>query len=186
MAVTFNINSKVVTYSDVNAIYLVGSTIIGQDVENGGYSITVQHNTGNACDGTGVFIQLKDTIPWTRISAEFWTRGTAACWSFMQPGGYGSGSGDGNILTYNESLGDRCLRTYLSQDEAQFITHDKVSACDNEANNFMRYNSTTYRKSTFVRRRNVNGSLGGVHHGRACSEVGSNALTIIKNIRIWR
>lgn len=186
MSVSFNVAPQIVQFSDVNAIYLIGATIISQDIENDGYSIRIQHNTGNACDSTGVYIQLKDNIPWTKISAEFWTTGAAACWTYMQPGGYGSTNGDGNIYSYDESLGDRCLRTSLAQDDAQFVSHAKASACDNDANNFMRYNTTTFRKCTFVRRRNVNGSLGGIHHGRACSEIGSNAVTIIKNIRIWR
>lgn len=186
MSVVYNINPKIVTYNDVNAIYLVGATIISQDLENDGYKLTVQHNTGSSCDSSGVYIQLKDNIPWTKISAEFWTTGAAACWTYMQPGGYGSSSGDGNIYSYDESAGDRCLRTYLAQDESQFYNHAKANACDNNSDNFMRYNTTTFRKCTFVRRRIVNGSLGGVHHGRACSEVGSNAITIIKNIKVWR
>lgn len=186
MSVILNINPVIINYTDVNAIYLVGATIISQDVENDGYSLTVQHNTGNACDSTGVFVQLKDTIPWTKISAEFWTKGAAACWTYMQPGGFGSTNGDGNIYSYDESQGDKCIRTYLAQDEPQFSSHVKANACDNDENNFMRYNTTTFRKCTFVRRRNVNGSLGGIHHGRACSEVGANAITVIKNIRVWR
>lgn len=186
MSVIYNINSYTVKFPDVNAVYLVGATIVNQSEDEGGYTITVQHNTGNACDSTGVFVQLKDSIPWSRISAEFWTTGAAACWTYMQPGGYGSNSGDGNIFSYDEAAGDRCIRTYLAQDDAQFVTHAKANACDNDANNFMRYNTTTFRKCVFIRRRNVNGSLGGIHHGRACSEIGSNAITIIKNIRIWR
>lgn len=186
MSVGYNINPLVIQYSDINAIYLVGATIISQDIENDGYTIRIQHNTGSSCDSTGVFVQLKDTILWTKISVEFWTTGAAACWTYMQPGGYGSTNGDGNIFSYDESAGDRCIRTFLAQDDAQFITHDKANACDNDANNFMRYNTTTFRKCTFVRRRNVNGNLGGIHHGRACSETGANAITIIKNIRVWR
>ena len=185
MAVIYGINPTIVKASDVNTIFLVGATILSQTEENGGYSITIRHDTGSDCSSTGVFVQLKDTIQWTKISCEFWTTGAAACWSYMEPAGYGSNNGDGNILTYNESLGDRCVRTYLSQNEPAFASHNKSKACDNDANNFMRYNKTTFRKCAFVRRRNVNGSLGGIHHGRACNEVGSNAITIIKNIRVW-
>lgn len=186
MAVIYNINSYAIKFPDINSVYLVGATILSQSEDEGGYTITVRHDTGSACDSTGVFVQLKDTVTWSRISAEFWTTGAAACWTYMQPGGYGSTSGDGNIYSYDEAAGDRCIRTYLAQDDAQFITHAKANACDNDANNFMRFNTTTYRKCVFVRRRIVNGNLGGVHHGRACSEVGANAITIIKNIRVWR
>ena len=187
MSTIYNINPVIVGPDDVNTIYLVGATILQQDVDSkGGYSLAVRHNTGSACDSTGVYIQLNDTIPWRHISVEFWTKGAAACWTYMQPGGYGSTNGDGNIYSYDESAGDKCIRTYLAQDEAQFSSHAKANACDNDSNNFMRYNTTTFRRCTFVRRRIVNGNLGGIHHGRACSEVGSNAITIIKNIRIWR
>lgn len=186
MAVAYGQTGQIIRPEHVNTIILVGASIISQGEVNGCFELTVQHNTGNSCDSTGVFVQLRDFISWTKISAEFWTKGAAACWTYMQPSGYGSSGGDGNIFTYDEALGDRCLRTYLAQDDAQFITHAKANACDNDSNNFMRYNTTTFRKCTFVRRRNVNGNLGGVHHGRACSEIGSNAITVIKNIVVWK
>ena len=186
MSTFYGRKAERVTYAHVNSVVLVGASIQSQSDDDGGYQLRVQHNTGNACDSSGVFIQLKDFIPWTGISVEFQTTGAAACWAFMQPGGYGSSGGDGFIASYDEALGDRCVKTYLAQDDAQFISHAKASACDNDANNFMRYNTTTFRNCTFVRRRIVNGSLGGIHHGRACSEIGANAITIIKNIYVWR
>jgi len=186
MSTFYGRKAERVTYAHVNSVVLVGASIQSQSDDDGGYQLRVQHNTGNACDSSGVFIQLKDFIPWTGISVEFQTTGAAACWTFMQPGGYGSGGGDGFISSYDEALGDRCVKTYLAQDDAQFVSHAKASACDNDANNFMRYNTTTFRNCTFVRRRIVNGSLGGIHHGRACSEIGANAITIIKNIYVWR
>lgn len=186
MSTFYGRKAERVTFAHVNSVVLVGATILSQSDVDGGYEIRVQHNTGNACDSTGVFVQLKDFISWTGISAEFQTTGAAACWTYMQPGGYGSSGGDGFIASYDEALGDRCVKTYLAQDEAAFASHAKASACDNDANNFMRFNTTTFRKCTFVRRRIVNGSLGGIHHGRACSEIGSNAITIIKNIYVWK
>jgi len=186
MSTFYGRKAERVTYAHVNSVVLVGASIQSQSDDDGGYQLRVQHNTGNACDSSGVFIQLKDFIPWTGISVEFQTTGAAACWTFMQPGGYGSGGGDGFISSYDEALGDRCVKTYLAQDDAQFVSHAKANACDNDANNFMRYNTTTFRNCTFVRRRIVNGSLGGIHHGRACSEIGANAITIIKNIYVWR
>lgn len=185
MSIFYGRKAERVQMAHITSVVLVGATIIQQSDVDGGYEIKVQHTTGNACDSTGVFVQISDFIPWKGISVEFHTTGSAACWTYMQPGGYGSSGGDGNIYSYDESLGDRCVKTYLAQDDAQFSSHAKASACDNDANNFMRYNTTTFRRCTFVLRRNVNGSLGGVHHGRACSEVGSNAITIIKNIYVW-
>lgn len=185
MSVVYGRRAERVQIANVNSVILVGATILEQSNVNGGYEIKFQHNTGNACDSSGVFVQLLDFIPWKGISVEFQTTGSAACWTFMQPGGYGSSGGDGNIYTYDESLGDQCVKTFLAQEDAQFSSHAKANACDNDANNFMRYNTSTFRKCTFIRRRNVNGSLGGIHHGRACSEIGSNAITIMKNIYVW-
>ena len=186
MATLYGRNGYRVTQALVNSIGLVGATITSQSDVDGGFQIQFQHTAGNACDSSGVAVLIKDFIPWTGISAEFWTTGSAACWTFMQPSGYGSTYGDGNIYTYDESLGDRCVKTYLAQDDAQFSSHAKANACDNDANNFMRYSTTTFRKCTFVRRRNVNGNIAGIHHGRACSEIGANSVTIIKNIYVWK
>lgn len=186
MSTFYGRTAERVTFAHVNSVVLVGATILQQSDVGGGYEIKVQHNTGNVCDSSGVFVQISNFIPWTGISVEFQTTGHAACWTYMQPGGYGSGGGDGNIYSYDESAGDKCIRTYLAQDDSQFASHAKANGCDNDANNFMRYNTTTFRRCTFIRRRIVNGSLGGIHHGRACSEIGSNAITIIKNIYVWR
>lgn len=186
MSIFYGRNAERVQMVHVTSVVLVGATILQQSDVNGGYEIKVQHNTGASCDSTGVFVQISDFIPWKGISVEFQTTGAAACWTYMQPGGYGSSGGDGNIFSYDESAGDRCVKTFLAQDDPQFASHAKANACDNDSNNFMRYNTTTFRNCTFIRRRNVNGNLGGVHHGRACSETGSNAITIIKNIHVWR
>lgn len=166
-----------ITQALVNSIVLEGSTILSQSDVDDGFEIKFQHNVGG-CGANNVLVQLKDFIPWTGISAEFWVSGASACWSFMEL--------QGNIASYDEALGDRCVKTYLAQEDAQFSSHAKASACDNDANNFMRYNTTTFRKCTFVRRRSVNGSLAGVHHYRACNETGANAVTIIKNIYVWK
>jgi hypothetical protein len=189
MASTSGQSATKVTSADISSIGLLGAAITSQGDVDGTYQITVQHNAGNLCDSSGITLFLKDNFAWTHISAEFWTTGAAACWSYMNSPGYGQGyaylAGDGNMLMFNASLGDTVVHSYLAQLESQFISHDWTSACDNDANNFMRYNTTTFRKFTMVRRRNVNGSLAGIMHGRACNEIGANAVTIIKNIRIW-
>jgi hypothetical protein len=181
MSIAYGRSGILVTQAMVQSVTLVGTTITAQDNTNG-YSVTVRHDTGDGCQSSGFTINLYDNIPWKGISAEFWVTGNAACWTFMQPGGYGA---EGNLYAYDESQGDRCVKTYLAQDTAQFASHAKASACDNDENNFMRYNTGTYRKCTFIRRRNVNGSLAGVSHGRACSSAGAGSITIVKNIYIW-
>lgn len=176
----------------INSIGITGGTILSTEnnTENG-FTVTFQHDTVG-CGGpdSGIFVELKDTILWSRISCRFRLLGTAACWSFMNTGGgnYGAdagSSGTGYMLPYSEANGDKILRSYLAQLESQFITHDKVYACDNDSNNFMRYNGGEYKTFTIVRRRSVSATLAGIHHGRSCNSAGTGAITIIDQIRIW-
>ncbi len=182
----------IVTTEYINSLNTTGATVLSQsyDTDNG-YTVTIQHDLAG-CGGaeTGFFIEIKDPFPWRNMSCRFRLLGGAACWSFMNTGGsnYGTAagsSGTGYMLSYSEAAGDRIIRTYLAQDDPQFATHDKVFACDNDTNNFMRYNTGEYRSFTMVRRRNVNGSLAGVHHGRSCNSTGGGSITIVDQIRIW-
>jgi hypothetical protein len=192
MASAYGPNGNSVVASLVNSVNITGGTVLSafDDFENG-FTVTFRHDT-TGCGGpdSGIFVEIKDFIPWKYMSCRFRLLGTAACWSFMNTGGgnYGGAagsSGTGYMLAYNESLGDRIIRTYLAQDDAQFIGHDKVYACDNESSNFMRYNGDQYKTFTIVRRRSVSASLAGVHHGRSCNSSGSGSITIIDQIRVW-
>lgn len=188
MSVFYGRTAYRVTSPEVSSVDTTGGTIITQGDVDGGFQVTFQHDL-SGCGGpdSGVFIAIRDFVAWTYMSAEFWMLGTASCWSFNEAG-YGAAVGNGgtgNMLTYSEAAGDKCIRTYLAQDDPQFVTHNKVTGCDNDSNNFMRYNGSTYRRCTFVRRRNVNGQLAGPQHGRSCNATGSGALTIIKNIYVW-
>lgn len=188
MGMFYGQTGTIIQPGHVNGVYTTGGTILSQGYDTRGFSVTFRHDlSGCGSPDSGIFVELKDFIPWTMMSVEFLVLGQAACWSF-NTSGYGNAvgnSGTGNIDTYNEALGDRCVKTYLAQDEPAYLTHNKVYACDNNADNFMRFNTGVYRKCTFVRRRNINGSLAGPHHGRSCNSTGAGSLTIIQNIVVW-
>jgi hypothetical protein len=189
MSVNAGPHGTLVVAAQVNSVQITGGTILSQgDVSEVGFQTRFQHDLGG-CGGpdSGIFVEIKDFIPWTFMSAQFLLMGSASCWSF-NTSGYGSAVGNGgtgNMIYYDATLGDSCIRTYLAQGDPAFITHSIFNACDNDANNFMRFNTGVYRSCTFVRRRNVNGSLAGVHHGRSCNASGSGAITIIQNIYVW-
>lgn len=191
MPIAYGPAGLIVSAAEVNAVNVTGATVLSQvDDVDGGYVATFQHDL-SGCGGpdSGFYIELKDPFPWKWMSCRFRLLGAAACWSFMNTSAYGTAvgaSGTGNMINYNEAAGDRIIRTYLAQDDPQFSTHDKTTACDNDANNFMRYNTGVYRYFTMVRRRNLGfGNLAGIHHGRSCSSTGSGSITIVDQIRIW-
>lgn len=187
MATFYGMNSYTVNNNMVQSVTTTGGTILSQGDVNGSYEVTFRHDL-SGCGGpqSGILILLKDIIPWTNISFEWLGNGIAACWSFMGTGdNYGTETGTftGNLLAYNEALGDLVTRTYLTWEVPQYQRVNKTVACDNEADNFFRFNSGEYKSFRMKRRRDVNGSLAGIHHGRSCNTTSSN--TIIRNIRVW-
>ena len=194
MAVHTGQKTYKVISSNIDAISITGATILesGNIGPNGGYQVKVQHDlTGCGGADSGFFIKLNDSTKWTNISYEVLVLGSAACWTFNEQG-FGQAAdttgqlGNGNLLQYNESLGDNVTWPSLSWEQAQFKTHNKVYACDNNVNNFFVYNTGSYRSFVMKRRRNTaNSNFAGIHCGRSCSATGSGAITIIRNIRIW-
>lgn len=187
MATGYGIASTLVTSDLVNQVKLGGyDTIVSAETgnigPNGGYQVKTEYPTFN-CSNSGVFVELLDTIPWTNITYEILTTGASACWTFNRTG-YGPTPTDGNMASYNESLGDRVSRPKNSWEVAAFQSHAKDYACDNNSNNFHHGNFQVGNPKTFFmqRRRNVNGSLAGPHVGKACTGAGT---TMIRNIRIW-
>lgn len=181
MGLVYGAVTNKVTSGDINAITLINATIdtsfTGNNGTDGSYQIKVNH-TNCGCNSTQVDIQLKDNISWTYITFEVDSTGASACWGFN----HGSYSGTGNLLGYDESSGDRVFENVNSWENPQFQTHNRTVACDNDSNNFMRYNENGPRVFCMKRRRNVNGSLAAISFGRACN---CNGTTIIRNIRIW-
>jgi len=188
MGTVYGINSTIVTTDMINSVTTTGGTILSQTTGATPYEITFRHDlSGCGSADSGILILINDTIPWTNISFTWSGTGTASCWSFMHPSsnfGSATGTATGNLLSYDESLGDTIVRPYLTWEVSAYQSHGKIYACDNDANNFFRFNSGEYKSFHMTRRRNVNGSLAGIHHGRSCNSTSSN--TIIRNIRIWR
>lgn len=187
MATVYGINSLKVTTDMIDSVTTTGGTIISQSDISTGYEIVFRHDlSGCGSADSGILILLKDTIPWTNLSFQWLGNGTAACWSFMDASsnfGSATGTGTGNMLAYSEAAGDVLIKNYLAWEVSAYQSHGRTYACDNDANNFFRFNSGEYKTFQMTRRRNVNGSLAGIHHGRSCNTTASN--TIIRNIRIW-
>jgi hypothetical protein len=188
MSTVYGINSLKVSASMIDSVTTTGGTIIEQtDNPNTGYQITFRHDlAGCGNPNSGILILLKDIIPWTRISFEWLGNGTASCWSFMDSSsnhGTSTGTATGNLLGYSESLGDVITKPNLTWEVPAYQSHPRTTACNNDNNNFFRFNESLYKSFRMTRRRNINGSLAGIHHGRSCNSTG--AFTIIRNIRIW-
>lgn len=191
MATTYGIATTLVTTANVNLVGTTGGTIIsaGNNGPLDGYQIIFQHDTGGcgSAPDSGVYIELNDINPWMNITFEWLGVGFAACWSFTHSSGFGGGAGPvaANLINYDEAAGDRVSRPFLTWEVAQFQSHSKVYACDNDDNNFFRYNEGVYRSFFMKRRRNSSLTYAGIHHGRSCNSTGAGATTIIRNIRIW-
>lgn len=198
----------IVKLSDVNNVYTNNMTIVtSANGLDGNYVFEGTHNTGG-CGGpdSGVFIQLKDTIAWSKITVRFTVTGVSACWTFMGGGNSSDGSNNGvdgtvggnygnagtppiemsnfpggNIQVYNETLGDRMFwDDGAFSSSAGFIR--KLNACDNDVTNFFRYGATKQFWVT-CRRKPASSGLAGVWAGRSCNQTGVN--TKIENIIIW-
>lgn len=173
--------SSVTTYGGV-------ITSQGNTEPDGSYAITFRHDNGGCGNpDSGILILINDNISWTKIAFDWEGNGTASCWSFMNTGGsnYGAttGTSDGNMLQWSATNGDAIINPYLTWEVPEYQSHDRFYACDNNANNFFRFNSGSYKKFRMVRTRNSSGNLAGIHHGRSCNS--TSAYTIIKNIYIW-
>jgi hypothetical protein len=144
---------------------------------------TMLTNSANGCQSnSSIFVQLKDIFPWTRVYSRFFTTGTAACWGWNGNNGYGEGrtssERQGHLLAYNASLKDFTKNEFNVWNSPQYRKY--FSACDNNADNYMRFNSTG-RSFDISSRRNNMEVLAGPSHGRTCSGTGT---VIISNIRI--
>lgn len=191
MAQNFGPKSLLITSANVDSVNITGGTILSVGDTVNGYEVQFRHDL-SGCGGpdSGVFVKLNDSFVWNNISWTWLGIGSAACWSFNVPG-FGAaadpaGSGTGNLQSYNTGLGDAIVDPYLCWEDPQFQSHDRTYACDNDANNFMRYNTGSYRSFVMKRRRSSMASLAGIHHGRSCNSAGSESITIIRGIRIWK
>lgn len=187
MAAGYGIQSTLVTSAQIWSVNLgsydsIVTAETGNVGPNGGYQIKTEYS-GYGCSSSGIYLELTDSIPWTNLTYEVILTGNSACWTFND-NAYAPGAAYGNMLTYNESAGDRISRPLNSWEVPAFQSHGKTYACDNNSNNFYHGSFNSNNPKTFFmrRRRNVNGSKAGPQMGRACTGTGT---TIIRNIRIW-
>lgn len=182
-----------VTQSMVDSVTTTGGTIISQGNTgyNNGYEIVFQHDTaGCGLAASAIVILLKNTSPnWKFITWEWRGTGTASCWTFNSTAAWALDSGSsynlGYLQAYNESLGDGVFNSFLSWEVAAYQSHNRVLACDNDANNFFRFNSSQFKSFFMKRRRDSSGNLAGIHHSRSCNSTGSGSRTHIRNIYVY-
>jgi hypothetical protein len=191
VAVNYNQRAKRVMYSDIHSVTLFNIVMTKNTDENGRYIFEGYHTTGGCgvAQDSGVLILLKDDILWNKMCFRFECLGTASCWSFMDSASnYGGSTGTptGNMLAYSEASGDRLHDNFLTWEVPAYQSHNRTHACDNEANNFFRFDGGVFRKFRMTRRRNVGAGLAGIHHGRSCNTAGAgSAVTRITDIFIW-
>lgn len=182
-----------VTQSMVDSVTTTGGTIISQGNTgyNNSYEIVFQHNlAGCGNPGSALVLSLKDTSPnWRFITWEWRGTGTASCWAFNNVGAWALGETTahnlGYLQAYNESLGDGVFNSFLSWEIPQHQTHNRVVACNNNANNFFRFNSAQFKSFFMKRRRDLSGNLAGIHHSRSCNSTGVGSRTHIRNIYVY-
>lgn len=193
MSTKYGTLSFPVTQSMVDSVTTTGGTIISQGDTgyNNSYEIVFQHDTGGCgAAASAIVILLKETNPkWRFITWEWRGTGTSACWAFNHTGAWaleGTTSYNlGYLLAYNESLGDKVFNNYLTWEVPAYQSHNKVVACDNDANNFFRFNSAQFKSFFMKRRRDSSGNLAGIHHSRSCNSTGTGSRTHIRNIYIY-
>jgi len=185
--------SFLVTSNMVDSVTTTGGTIISQGNTgyNNSYEIIFQHDlNGCGTPASAIVILLKDTTPnWKYITWEWRGIGTASCWNFNHTAAWAlSGTSAynlGYLQAYNESLGDKVFNTYLTWEIPAYQTHSKVTACNNDANNFFRFNGAEYKSFFMKRRRDTSGNLAGIHHSRSCNSTGTGSRTHIRNIFVY-
>jgi hypothetical protein len=191
MGTVYGKSSILITPNDINNVIVDNTgrtTYTVTTAANGGAIVTVDMlaDLSNSCaSNNGVFIELKDTIEWTRLYVRFISTGVASCWGWNGNNGYGSGftstQAQGNLRAYNESLGDFTKNEFNVWNLPQFQKY--FSACDNNSTNYMHssFQVGTSRGFDMFCRRNNTAVLAGPSHGRTCSNTGS---LIISDMRI--
>lgn len=183
MSTNYGRTSRRIGSFDINLLTVANGTVLSSGEDSyGGYFIKFQFDN-NGCGVTPdsrFSIELKDQTPWTNISYEAYNQGTAACWDFNAGGTFGLG----NLLAYNSSI-DTISRAVNCFELPQFTK--KMSACDNNSDNFMHGNFFvgSYRSFFVTRRRNLTTSLANLNFQRSCCSTGTGSFIIVRNIFVW-
>lgn len=186
MSVKYGTKSVRLTSADINQVVQANCTVLdsGNDPSDGSYYLKMQPNNGGcgATPNSKFYIELKDNIPWTKISYEVYIVGAASCWNFNQGGSYGLG----NFLSFDTASGDRVFYSQNSFELPQFTT--KMSACDNLSTNFYHGNFQVgpFRSFFVTRRRDTsNSNLANINIEISCNGAGSPNYILVRNIFVW-
>lgn len=182
MSINYGRNSRRIGSFDINLLTVANGTVVSSGEDSyGGYFIKFQiDSAGCGAPNSRFSIELKDQTPWTNISYEAYNEGTASCWDFNAGGAFGLG----NLLAYNSSI-DTISRAVNCFELPQFAK--KMSACDNNSDNFMHnvYAVGTFRSFFVTRRRNLTTSLVNLNFERSCNSTGTGSFIIVRNIFVW-
>ena len=186
MGVTYNRKRYRVQAKDINRVEVSGSTIISQGDVSGGYEITVRaDNFGCGNPASGWALEFKDPVPWKKIEFELMGLGSGGCWSISHNYGWGAlpspfTSTLMNLLPYDETVNKD--RTYNHYKTYELVTPENL--VPELANSYKTVRCDPYTTPNWlIRSRDLsNKNLAGLYLDRSCTETGSNALTIIKNI----
>ena len=185
MGVKYGTKAVRVKSSDINLVVNTNGTILSQgDDSSGGYSISFQfNNAGCGWDplASAMQVQLKDNVPWTKVSYEVFNAGDAACWNFNSGGTYGLG----NLINFDSSLD----RLFFSNNSFELSKYTKImQACDNATTNFFHPAFKTGTTNSFfvTRRRNTSvSSLVNLIFERQCNSFGTGSYVTLRNIFVW-
>lgn len=181
MSVKYGTNSRKIKNSDIDSVTYTNLTILETgEYADGGYYIKAQPDSFG-CGGpeSKISITLKDNSPWTKVSYQFYYKGSASCWSFNQGGYYGMG----NILSFNSSL-DRVFNSYKTFDLSG--TTIQMTACDNDTTTNIWRRTTDGGSFYSTRRRDTSSSgLASINVGLSCNSSGAGYYFIIDNIFVF-
>jgi hypothetical protein len=185
-----------VQYADVNLIATLGSTVLAAGDVNGGFEITVRaDNFGCGATPSSFAVEFKDPVPWKKIDFDFKMKGDRGCWNVNDGNGNNWGFlpspfTDTAMNLLPQSMGqDLIYHTYKFYQEGEYVNpaivyNYKVSRCDGYTDppSPFAQNTSEYRGFRMVKTRNSPNKFGGLYFGTSCTEIGANALTILKDI----
>lgn len=183
-----NSNFRKITPDLVTSVYTKGGQIISQGADgNGLYTITFQYDAGGCGNpDSGFNILIDNNIPWSRVVAKFDLTGIASCWTLNRDktitGSSVYGDLETNLNSYDPSQGDIIYTVDAVNSFNKSAIAVKDRACDNAADNFMRFGGNKIFYAFF--RRLINGNASGPGFGRSCTTTGTGSRCTISEIYV--
>jgi len=180
MGISYGINSHRIKPGDINQVIFTNGVVNSNGADSsGGFFIQFQFDSpGCGQPDSSIRVELKDPIPWTKITYEVYNVGSASCWSYNQ------GSFAGNLLGFDVNQ-DRLFNCVNSFELPQYAK--KMTACDNNSDNFLHgsYKTGSFNSFFVTRRRNSPSTLAQIAHQRSCNSTGASSYVIIRNIFVY-